>query len=172
MNWDPRAGEQQFQTPPPICRYMASLVPKNSRLILEPTPGEGNLVRELDFYNVVAPNDFFLLDYSIWFDCVVMNPPFSSKQAHMVNAPPALDGMRFGYYVLNCCMMMSDHIIALMPWFTIIDSDVRLRELQKWGLKSVTALPRKTFNYTRIQTCVLELHKGYKSATQFKVFNY
>lgn len=47
---------------------------------------------------------------------------------------------------------MSDNIIALMPWFTISDSDVRIRKLMDFGLKSLTLLHRKTFQYARIQT--------------------
>jgi hypothetical protein len=66
---------------------------------------------------------------------------------------------------------MSDRVIALMPWFTISDSDVRLRSLKKWGLRSVTALPRKTFQFARVQTCVLELVKGWQLETHFKVFD-
>jgi hypothetical protein len=34
-----------FQTPDYICEYMASFLPDNAGRILEPTPGEGNLVR-------------------------------------------------------------------------------------------------------------------------------
>lgn len=172
MNWDPRP-EVQFQTPPEVCRYMASLIPAKARTVLEPTCGEGNLLLVLDQYNVVAPTDFFLLDKSLWFDCVIMNPPFSGKSAVLQNAPEKnLSGMRLGYYILETCMTMSNHIIALMPWFTLLDSDVRIRYFKEWGLKSVTALPRKTFNYARIQTCILELHRGYKSATQFHTFNF
>lgn len=69
------------------------------------------------------------------------------------------------------CMNMSDNVIALMPWFTLSDSDVRLRALKKYGMKSLTALPRKTFEYVRIQTVVIELQKGYKGETAFKVFD-
>lgn len=48
-----------FQTPPHICKYMASFLPKNAGLILEPTPGKGNLVKVLKQYGkVVAPKDF------------------------------------------------------------------------------------------------------------------
>jgi hypothetical protein len=58
-----------------------------------------------------------------------------------------------------------------MPWFTISDSDVRLRALKRYGLKSVTALPRKTFEYVRIQTVVLQLEKGYRGDTTFIVYD-
>ncbi len=91
----------------------------------------------------------------------------------MHNAPPeaVIKGMRLGYHILLECMQMSDNIIALMPWFTISDSDVRLRYLKDFGLKSITALPRKTFQYARIQTMVIELHKGWSGPTEFKVFD-
>lgn len=37
----------QFQTPPPVAAYMASLIPVGAKKILEPTPGAGNLVRAI-----------------------------------------------------------------------------------------------------------------------------
>jgi type I restriction-modification system DNA methylase subunit len=122
-------------------------------------------------HNITAPEDFFSLPKDSRFDCIVMNPPFSHKYAF--NVPEHLNkaGMRLGYHILLQCMQMSDCVIALMPWFTISDSDVRLRLLYKWGLKSITALPRKTFQFARIQTCVFELEKGYKGETAFKVFD-
>lgn len=163
----------EFQTPRDVCKYMASMVPSGSVNILEPSPGIGNIVRELSGYNVTAPADFFLLDKSSRFDCVVMNPPFSTKYALMENAPDDFQykGMRLGYYFLTECMKMSDRVIALMPWFTISDSDIRLRALKDYGLKSITALPRRTFEYARIQTCVIELHRGYSGSCEFKVYD-
>ncbi len=79
--------------------------------------------------------------------------------------------MEVAYKVLGQLMSMSDNIIALMPWFTISDSDVRLRSIKQFGLISVTALPRKTFQYARIQTMVLQMQRGYKGQTEFKVFD-
>lgn len=145
---------------------------------MEPTPGLGNIVDALQrvnaptpHYHITAPKDFFLLTDER-FDCVVMNPPFSSKFAFLENAPEGINhnGMKMGYYILNQCLGKSDNVIALMPWFTISDSDVRLRSLKRYGLKSITALPRKTFEYARIQTVVLELVKGWDQETIFKVF--
>jgi hypothetical protein len=160
-----------FQTPPEVCKYMASMVPPGVRTVLEPTPGIGNIVAQLSGYEVTAPKDYFGLDNKQRFDCVVMNPPFSSKSAF--NVPLHLNrfGMRLGYHILTECMLMSDNVIALMPWFTLSDSDVRLRSLKKYGMKSLTALPRKTFEYVRIQTVVIELQKGFKGETAFKVFD-
>ena len=48
-----------FQTPEKICKYMSSFLPKNAGLILEPTPGKGKLVKELEQYGtVITPDDF------------------------------------------------------------------------------------------------------------------
>ena len=164
--------DPNFQTPPDICRYMVGMVPVWARHILEPTPGLGNMISALEhfpIYEITAPKDFFLIDSSLRFDCVVMNPPFSSKSAFTENAPidAEIKGMKLGYFILKQCMEMSDSVIALMPWYTISDSDVRMRHLRSFGIKSLTPLPRKTFQYARIQTVVIELEKGFKGNTAF-----
>lgn len=160
-----------FQTPVPVCNYMASLIPDGVRSVLEPTAGLGNLLRAIPAqYEVTAPADFFQLAFQR-FDCILTNPPFSSRYAFGVPVELNKYGMRLGYYILTECMKMSDNVIALMPWFTISDSDVRLRALYRFGLISVTALPRKTFQYARIQTVVLQLQKGFAGDTIFKVFD-
>lgn len=162
-----------FQTPEKVCKYMVSLLPADTVTVMEPTPGIGNIVRALQEkgYEVTALEDFFKRDKNVRYDAVCMNPPFSSKYAFGMPEGFDKEGMRLGYHLLLECMQMTDVVIALMPWFTISDSDVRLRRLKKWGLKSITALPRKTFEFARIQTCVFELIKGYKGETKFTVFD-
>lgn len=164
----------EFQTPPPVCKYMVGMIPKGAKKILEPTKGIGNIVNELSGYEVTAPDDFFLLDRNQRFDAIVMNPPFTAKSAFLENAHETFEekGMKFGYYILTECMKMSDNVIALMPWFTLSDSDVRLRFLRDFGMKSLTPLPRKTFQYARIQTVIIELEKGYKGDCLFKRFEF
>lgn len=169
--------DSNFQTPPSVCNYMVNMIPSHAIKILEPTPGLGNIVnslREKDRYQVITADDFFLLDKNEKYDCIVMNPPFSSKSAFTGNAPEGVEtrGMKLGYHILKECMKMSDHIIALMPWFTLSDSDVRMRYLKDFGIKSLTALPRKTFQYARIQTVVIELEKGYQNETIFKTYDF
>lgn len=163
----------EFQTPAHVAKHMVSLIPGGTRTVLEPTPGIGRILIELKSlgYDVTAPDDFFLLTPRR-FDCVVMNPPFSTKWAYLENAPKDFQqtGMRLGYFMLTECMKMSDHVIALMPWFTISDSDVRLRNLKQFGIRSVTALPRSTFQFARIQTVIIELWKGWYEPTRFEVF--
>jgi hypothetical protein len=164
-----------FQTPVEIAKYMCSMIPDHAETILEPTPGDGNIVNELSAYKVTAPENIFpmlgLHAMCPYYDCVVMNPPFSSKYAHSLPDHFEINGMRLGYYILTECMKMTTHVIALMPWFTISDSDVRLRYLKNYGLKSITALPRKTFQYARIQTCVLELDRSWKGDAKFIVYD-
>jgi hypothetical protein len=163
-------NKKDFQTPLDVAQYMCSLIPPKTVTVCEPTPGDGNILKFLTGYQVTAPENFF--DMALGrFDCVVMNPPFSSKHGFDVPAELELQGMRLGYYMMTQCMQMSDHVIALMPWFTITDSDVRLRAMKLFGLKSITSLPRKTFGYSRIQTCVFELHKGWQDATVFRVYD-
>lgn len=160
--------ERLFQTPPWVCELMADKVHWIDVNILEPTPGDGNIVNALEMRgkNVTAPEDFFLMEPRR-FDAIVMNPPFSSKYTNLTNAPKdiRLDGMRAGYYILDKCLEMSDNVIALMPLFTIIDSDVRIRRLFNFGIKTVSTLPRKTFDYARIQTCIIEFSKGWTGET-------
>ena len=136
-----------FQTRPDVCKYMASLVPSECKWILEPTPGKGNLVYALlrKGFAVLAPSN--LNDAIGRYDAICMNPPFSP--------------MSRGYDILYHCMDMTDHIIALMPWLTIINSQTRTQKIIDWGLKSITHLPRSVFPGARVQCCILEMYRGY-----------
>lgn len=164
-----------FQTPVPVANYMVSLLPDWVKTVCEPTPGKGNIENALRAkgYEVTAPKDYFLLKRSQKFDAFVMNPPFSHKFTFTENAPDSINekGMRMGYWFLTDAMKRTNNVIALMPWFTISDSDVRLRMLKRYGLKSLTALPRKTFEWARIQTVIIELERGYKGQTIFEAYD-
>lgn len=163
-----------YQTPLDVAQYMAGLLPVLVKEVLEPTEGEGNVTSALSEYNVTAPKDYFLLDENLKFDAVVMNPPFSEASAILTNAPDYYkgSGMGVGYKILDECMEKAPVIIALMPWYTISDSDVRMRKLIKFGLSSITVLPRKTFDYARIQTCIIQLIKGWDKATLFHSYEH
>lgn len=173
----PEDFKNDFQTPPEVAEYMAMMCPwvSGGTRVLEPTPGKGNIVNALKIawggHRVIAPDNYFDLNKNQRFDCIVMNPPFSEKS--MWGAPDGWvgKGMRVGYKILQECMGMSDNIIALMPAFTLSDSDVRAREIKRFGLVSVTQLPRKTFDYARIQTVILHLKKGYTEPTEYKLFD-
>jgi hypothetical protein len=130
---------------------MAAMLPAGVETVLEPTPGQGNLVKALveEGYHVTAPNDFWSVAGR--FDAVVMNPPFSP--------------MAQGYQILFAVMEMSDVIIALMPWLTLINAKGRTETIRQFGLRSVTHLPRDAFPGSRVQTCILYLDKGYQGET-------
>ena len=143
---------QHFQTPIKICKIMADMIPTKVKTVLEPTPGDGNLVRCLAGYKVTAPKDFWLIGGV--FDAVVMNPPFTP--------------MATGYEILFTCMDMTDNVIALMPWLTLINSERRTNRLIEYGLKSVSHLPRSTFKGSRVQTCIIELRRGWQHECLFR----
>ena len=140
-----------FQTPEWVCKEMVKLIPQGTETILEPTHGFGNLVKELAGYAVTVPDDFWKAEGR--YDAVVMNPPFSP--------------MAEGYRILYRCMEMTDTIIAVMPWLTLINSERRTKDITKWGLKSVTHLPRWAFRGARVQCCILFMVKGYNGRTDF-----
>jgi len=132
---------------------MASLVPSSCHIVLEPTPGIGNLVRALrdKGFSVRSPNDFAEIAADQRFDAIVMNPPFTP--------------MRVGYDILYQCMGMSNHIIALLPWLALINSHQRTKDVRAFGLKTVTHLPRSTFQGSRVQCCILEMDREHAGET-------
>jgi len=140
-----------FQTREKECEIMVSMIPPRCKNVLEPTPGKGNLVRAIKSkgFSVIEPYDFWVIvNTEIKFDAICMNPPFTP--------------MSEGYKILFACMDMSDNIIALMPWLTIINSERRTRAITSFGLKSVTHLPRNAFKGSRVQTCILNMQKNHK----------
>ena len=143
-----------FQTPEKVCTYMSSFLPDNAGDILEPTKGVGNLVKALSKKgNVIAPDGNFFDMPKRMFDWVVMNPPFTP--------------MKKGYEILYDCMEMSDNVVALMPWLTMINGKKRTDDIMEFGLVSITHLPRKIFDGARVQTCILVMRKGYRGSTEF-----
>ena len=138
-----------FQTPEWVCEIMVKMLPNVKNLVLEPTKGEGNLVKTLRSYGhfIYAPDDVWNMNELMEFDAVVMNPPFTP--------------MDLGYKILYKMMTKADIVIALMPWLTIINSEKRTKDILDFGLKSITHLPRNVFKGSRVQTCILNMEKGY-----------
>lgn len=151
-----------FQTPPVVCNFMASLVDPTAKIILEPTPGAGHLVSALHVKTgatIATPQrDFWNMQHKVKYDYVVMNPPFT----------PMVQALTY----VQACMSLSDNIIALIPWFIITNSVQRTQKLIEFGFESVTHLPRKTFPNSRIQCCVIKLKKGYTAKTTFDIFTF
>lgn len=117
----------------------------------------GNLVAALKGKGrIVAPERFEDVGKDQRFDYVVMNPPFTP--------------MKEGYRFLAEAMRMSDNIIALLPWLSLINSERRTKEINDFGLVSVTHLPRKAFPGSRVQCCIIKLRKGYEGEISFRLF--
>jgi type I restriction-modification system DNA methylase subunit len=146
-----------FQTPPDVADYMVGMTDtKVWGNILEPTPGDGNIVASIKKYNFIPKipdGDFWKMNHDQKYDSVVMNPPFSP--------------MKEGYKFLYKCMELSDEIVALMPWLVIINGEKRTGDIMKFGLRSITHLPRTIFKGSRVQCCVLHLVKDWKNETIF-----
>lgn len=144
-----------FQTPPPLAAYMASLIPVRYRrsLVIEPTPGAGNLLVALGkagFTHVEAPpGDFFRWTPTRQPKVVLGNPPWSP--------------MQLAYEILERCLadFEPQFVVMLMPWLTLINSDRRTRMLREFGLRKVLHVPRSLFPGIRAQCCILVLEKGY-----------
>lgn len=148
-----------FQLSSDVCNYMANLVDSNNptQTILEPMQGLGGIVNALQGKgDIYTPSDFFNFNHLPKYDWIVMNPPLSP--------------MTQGHLVLDMCMELSDNIVALMPWLTLINGDKRTRKIKNFGLKAITHMPRKTFAGSRIQACIIELEKGYKGETILKFY--
>jgi len=150
-------GSYQFQTPEWVCKLMVSRLDHRVITICEPTPGEGNLLTQIKKTNkgvLYPPDNYWRWEHSYTIDAFVMNPPFS----------PATEAYRFLYDAME---KASVQIIALMPWWVIINSQKRTEAIYEWGLREVIHLPRSVFPGTRIQTCILDMVRGYTGKILF-----
>lgn len=150
-------GEEKYQTPNPVIDYMISLLPVGIEKVLEPTPGEGRIVSKLRDagYTVTETPHFEHLHPQARFDAVVMNPPFFKGIENKM---------------LLQCMEMAPVVIALVPWYTVINSEPRTRKIREYGLESITHLPRRIFSGIRVQTCILKLVRGTSVPTPKIIF--
>lgn len=151
---------EKFQTPKWLCDKIAKAIDlPNDSTILEPTPGAGNLVKALTKFKVSTPvSDFWDLDDPIHkekFDAVVMNPPFSDAEC-----------------ILMKCMQLSDMVVAIVPWITILSSDKRTSKIREWGIEKVWHLPRKVFSGISSSLMVIFLKKGYKGDILLEFVDY
>lgn len=148
-----------FQTPFNVAKYMVGIARPQNDYIMEPTPGDGNIVYAISLLGltpVMPGGDFWEMDHKIKYGSVVMNPPFSP--------------MKLGYKFLYKCMELSDDIVALMPWLTIINGEGRTNDIMNFGLISITHLPRNIFKGSRVQCCILHMNRGWKEPTIFYKF--
>jgi hypothetical protein len=138
-----------FQTPPYLCNFIAEVVKQSlgpDELIVEPTPGAGNMVAALragGFQRVeYPPGDFFKWLPSAGPAAIVGNPPWSP--------------MTKAYEILFRCLDMNPRLVVMvMPWMTLLNSDSRIQKLAAKGLNSIIALPRSVFPGIRAGCCIL-----------------
>lgn len=112
-----------------------------------------SLMDEMGFKEIVVPGVY----ERIW-SFVIVNTPYEIRVFSSINVSTDVSN----------CMEMSDNIIALMPYLCIINGEKRTQDIMDYGLKSITHLPRSTFKGSRVQTCILEMQRGYKGQTIFK----
>lgn len=143
-----------FQTPPWLCRHLVEklerVIPK-SALVVEPTPGAGNMVKALKaagYTNVeTPPGDFFDWRPSSKPMAVVGNPPWTPNT--------------LAYKVLDRCLEFGPALVVMvMPWVTVTNSDSRAQRLKAAGLGAVISLPRSVFPGVRLNACVLVIEPG------------
>lgn len=140
-----------FQTPEWVCEIMVSMIDGDPSFVLEPTSGEGNLVRAIQKKfpdcTITEPNNIFQYEPEQKFDCIVANPPFTP--------------MVKGYEILQRIIKWSDDIVILLPWLLLINSERRSKWFVENGLSEVRHLPRRAFPGSRVQTCIVKMIKDY-----------
>lgn len=142
-----------FQTPAWVCCLVVRRIPLSAKTILEPTPGEGNLVKAIKAQFPKATVYEGMPFHCV--DCIVANPPFTP--------------MRLGYEMLDTFFKLSGNIIIIMPWLALINSQKRTHEYIERGLKQIIHLPRSAFAGSRVQACILIFEKGYQGDIRFQV---
>lgn len=146
-------NKSNFQTPSWVCDIMTTrildLYGGHPNTILEPTQGEGMSPTS----TIYTPKDFFTFHKRV--DLIIGNPPFSP--------------MSVGYDILKRCFRLSDNIIMLMPWLSLINSAKRTQLYKEHGLRTVIHLPRNAFKGSRVQTCVLLFKRGYTSKIELVI---
>ncbi|MBD3404498.1 MAG: hypothetical protein GF411_00005 [Candidatus Lokiarchaeota archaeon] len=149
-----------FQTPDWVCDIMVGMIDDYPDSIIEPTPGEGNLVRALynrfPKSNIIALDDVYQYQPNKEIECACMNPPFSP--------------MKQGFEILKRVTEWTPYIIALLPWFMLINSERRTQWFIENGLCEIIHLPRRAFPGSRVQTFIAKLISGYKGEISFNTW--
>lgn len=148
-----------FQTPLWVCDIMIKQITNPPNSILEPTAGNGNLVKTL---KEKFPNTEIIAEYHdihnlapIKVDYVVANPPFSP--------------MLKGYEMLELFFKFSKNIIIILPWLSLINSVKRTNWFRLMGLYKVIHLPRSAFVGSRVQTCILVFKDNYHGMIELEL---
>lgn len=142
----------------------------NNSVVLEPSAGIGNIadkikaiteqvevceqmnhfceLLKLKDHNIVG-NDFLELDKYNYYDCIIMNPPFSAEQEHIKKA---FDLLKVG-----------GRIVAITSPSWTFTSDRKSQEFRQWfndmGGEIVQELESGTFEMTQVRTQIIVIDK-------------
>jgi hypothetical protein len=83
-----------------------------------------------------------------------MNPPFGKVGGGTLQ--------RSEWEITKALMTRPVPIVALVPWFMLVNSSNRFRMLTEYGMDLVVNMPRNIFPRVRVQTCVVRLIPGAK----------
>jgi len=153
---------------------MVNMIEFEPELVLEPSIGEGNLIKALwDKYpntKVVAydiedcpikdnrltfiKQDFLQANIKFKPDFILSNPPFTP--------------MTLSYKFFDKCQQIQNRGIYILPYLFLINSTSRPREYsQKLFIKNIVNLPRNVFKNSRIQSCILDVYRGKTDTTNY-----
>lgn len=151
------------------------MIDKEPKLVLEPSIGEGNLVKALwrRFPNVKVIGydieDMPLKDNRLIFykqnflsaninyvsDLILSNPPFTP--------------MTLSYKFFDKCINIQKRGIYILPYLFLINSTNRPKYYsQIINIKNIIHLPRNVFKNSRIQCCILDVHEGKTNIINYK----
>lgn len=189
-----------FYTPPELALQIKSYIDFEAENVYDPTCGSGNLLRtfhenvkkygqELDqeeLNSIDIPNftgyvgdtltdDGFL---NMKFDCIVANPPFSTKwdpdsvrndvrfEGCPVLPPPSKADWAFMIHILY--HLSNNGIAVILEFPGILYRGQKEGKVRKWFVEQnvidrVVSIPGNTFEDTTIATCIVVLKKNRKT---------
>ena len=157
-----------------VAEKMVGLIDFEPKLVLEPSIGDGNLVKALwdrfpeckvigyDIEETILKDDrltfikqdFLTAEINIDVDLILSNPPFTP--------------MTMAYKFFDKCVNIQKRGIYLIPYLFLINSSGRPKKYsQEFDLKNVINLPRSVFKNSRIQSCILDTYEGKTNTTNY-----
>ena len=149
-----------FQTPDWVTHRMCDLVEGSPASILEPTPGEGKMVKVLQNR---FPDSLVLYPKTDYWTFRENGPQFKPD---LIIANPPFSPMKEGYRFLFDFMAITDRVISIMPWY-VNQSVRRTKSILQYGMKRMVFLPRSVFRNCRTNCCVLDLQRGYRGTVEW-----
>ena len=154
---------------------MVDLIDKKPKLVLEPSIGEGNLIKALwkkypdakvIGYDIVdtplkddrllfLKQDFLSANVEYIPDLLLSNPPFTP--------------MTLSYQFFDKCINIQKRGIYILPYLFLINSTNRPKIYsQIINIKNIIHLPRNVFKNSRIQACILDVYEGKTDISNYK----